>query len=121
MLKGRHLIEPGDFTLEEMNRLFDLAKQIEVDQGFLRESCRGKVLATLFFEPSTRTRLSFEAAMLRLGGSCLGFAEPIPVPLPKGRIWQIPYARFPVMRMLLSCVTPRRVLRWWRPGTPLYR
>jgi aspartate carbamoyltransferase catalytic subunit len=76
MLKGRSLIEPGNFSLEEMDGLFALAEKIEGEEGYLRESCRGKVLATLFFEPSTRTRLSFEAAMLRLGGSCLGFAEP---------------------------------------------
>jgi aspartate carbamoyltransferase catalytic subunit len=76
MLKGRHLIEPGNFSIEEMDGLFDLAVQIEEHEDYLRESCRGKVLATLFFEPSTRTRLSFEAAMQRLGGSCLGFAEP---------------------------------------------
>jgi aspartate carbamoyltransferase catalytic subunit len=59
-----------------MDGLFDLAEKIESDPAYLRESCRGKLLATLFFEPSTRTRLSFEAAMLRLGGACLGFAEP---------------------------------------------
>jgi aspartate carbamoyltransferase catalytic subunit len=76
MLKGRSLIEPGNFSLQEMDGLFALAEKIEGEEGYLRESCRGKVLATLFFEPSTRTRLSFEAAMLRLGGSCLGFAEP---------------------------------------------
>ncbi|MDR2742273.1 MAG: aspartate carbamoyltransferase [Treponema sp.] len=76
MLKGRHLVEPGDFSVEELEALFSLAERIEEDETYLRESCRGKVLATLFFEPSTRTRLSFEAAMLRLGGSCLGFAEP---------------------------------------------
>jgi aspartate carbamoyltransferase catalytic subunit len=76
MLKGRPLIEPLNFSVEEMDDLFALAEQIEKDQTYLRESCRGKLLATLFFEPSTRTRLSFEAAMLRLGGSCLGFAEP---------------------------------------------
>ncbi len=76
MIKGKHLIEPGNLSLEELNKLFGLAEIIENDPAFLRESCRGKVLATLFFEPSTRTRLSFEAAMLRLGGSCLGFAEP---------------------------------------------
>ncbi|MDR1390147.1 MAG: aspartate carbamoyltransferase [Treponema sp.] len=75
MLPGRSLIEPGDFTLEELNYLFSLSQKIEADKTFLRESCRGRLLATLFFEPSTRTRLSFEAAMLRLGGSCLGFAE----------------------------------------------
>jgi aspartate carbamoyltransferase catalytic subunit len=76
MLTGRSLVEPGDFTLDEMDDLFDLAERIEGGGDFFRESCRGKVLATLFFEPSTRTRLSFEAAMLRLGGSCLGFSEP---------------------------------------------
>ena len=76
MLKGRSLVEPEDFTLDEMEGLFSLAERIEKDEKYLRESCRGRLLATLFFEPSTRTRLSFEAAMLRLGGSCLGFAEP---------------------------------------------
>ena len=76
MLKGRSLVEPEDFSIEEMESLFSLAEKIEKDEKYLRESCRGKLLATLFFEPSTRTRLSFEAAMLRLGGSCLGFAEP---------------------------------------------
>ncbi|MFP3042210.1 aspartate carbamoyltransferase [Treponema primitia] len=76
MLKGRHLVEPGNFSIEEMAGLFTLAEKIEADPLYLRESCRGKLLATLFFEPSTRTRLSFEAAMLRLGGACLGFAEP---------------------------------------------
>jgi aspartate carbamoyltransferase catalytic subunit len=76
MLKGRHLIEPGDLSLEEMEGLFVLAEKIETEESYLREACRGKLLAALFFEPSTRTRLSFEAAMMRLGGSCLGFAEP---------------------------------------------
>jgi aspartate carbamoyltransferase catalytic subunit len=76
MLKGRHLIEPGDLSLEEMEGLFALAEKIETEEGCLREACRGKLLAALFFEPSTRTRLSFEAAMMRLGGNCLGFAEP---------------------------------------------
>ncbi|MDR2516861.1 MAG: aspartate carbamoyltransferase [Spirochaetaceae bacterium] len=76
MITGRHLVEPGDFSIEELDELFVLAERIEADQSYLRESCRGKLLATLFFEPSTRTRLSFEAAMMRLGGNCLGFAEP---------------------------------------------
>ena len=73
---GRHLIEPRDFSIAELDGLFGLAERIEAEPSFLRDSCRGRVLATLFFEPSTRTRLSFEAAMLRLGGACLGFAEP---------------------------------------------
>ena len=76
MLQGRSLIEPENFSLEEIDSLFSLAEKIETDECYLRESCRGKLLATLFFEPSTRTRLSFEAAMLRLGGNCLGFADP---------------------------------------------
>ena len=76
MLKGRSLVEPEDFSLDEMESLFLLAEKIEKDDKYMRESCKGRLLATLFFEPSTRTRLSFEAAMLRLGGSCLGFAEP---------------------------------------------
>jgi len=75
-LKGRSLVEPEDFTIEEMEHLFSVAAKIEKDEKYLRQSCQGKLLATLFFEPSTRTRLSFEAAMLRLGGSYLGFAEP---------------------------------------------
>jgi aspartate carbamoyltransferase catalytic subunit len=76
MLKGRHFIEPFNFSLEELEALFVLAEDIEARPERFQDCCRGKVLATLFFEPSTRTRLSFEAAMLRLGGSTLGFAEP---------------------------------------------
>ncbi|MDR0556270.1 MAG: aspartate carbamoyltransferase [Treponema sp.] len=75
MLTGRHFIEPDDFTLEEMDKLFSLAEKIEREPEYLRNSCKGKLLGILFFEPSTRTRLSFEAAMLRLGGACLGFAD----------------------------------------------
>jgi aspartate carbamoyltransferase catalytic subunit len=84
MLNGRHLIEPGNFSVAEMDTLFALAGRIEAEPDYLRESCRGRVLATLFFEPSTRTRLSFEAAMLRLGGSCLGFADPAASSTSKG-------------------------------------
>ena len=76
MLKGRHYIEPLNFSTEEMENLFSLAAEIEKDPKKYSDWCRGNVLATLFFEPSTRTRLSFESAMLRLGGSFLGFAEP---------------------------------------------
>ena len=76
MLKGRHFIEPLSFSIEEMEELFKKAEEIEKNPAQSKELCRGNVLASLFFEPSTRTRLSFEAAMLRLGGSCLGFAEP---------------------------------------------
>ncbi|MDR2842963.1 MAG: aspartate carbamoyltransferase, partial [Spirochaetaceae bacterium] len=75
MLKGRSLINPDDFTKEEFEYLFTVTRQILDDKGYLRQSCKGKIMASLFFEPSTRTRLSFEAAMLRLGGSVLGFAD----------------------------------------------
>lgn len=76
MLKGRHLIEPRDFAVEELELLYALAGRMEDDAAHFRDACRGRILATLFFEPSTRTRLSFEAAMMRLGGACVGFAEP---------------------------------------------
>ena len=76
MLKGRHLIEPGNLSIRELDDLFILAEAMIREPERYSEVCRGKILATLFFEPSTRTRLSFEAAMQRLGGSTLGFAEP---------------------------------------------
>ncbi|MEK6263873.1 MAG: aspartate carbamoyltransferase, partial [Clostridium sp.] len=75
MLKGRHLIEPMDFTLLELEEIFDYADEIIKEPANYAHKCDGKILATLFYEPSTRTRLSFEAAMLRLGGSVLGFSE----------------------------------------------
>ncbi len=75
MLKGRHVIEPGDLTNGEIEEICSLAEQIIVDPVSFQDVCRGKILATLFFEPSTRTRLSFEAAMLHLGGSVEGFAD----------------------------------------------
>lgn len=71
----RHLINPLDFTVEELDKLFDLANDMEKYPAKYAEICRGKKLATCFYEPSTRTRLSFEAAMLNLGGSVLGFSD----------------------------------------------
>ncbi|MBD5406395.1 MAG: aspartate carbamoyltransferase [Treponemataceae bacterium] len=75
MLKGRHLIEPGDLSVSEIDEICSLAEQMNVDPSAFQDVCRGKILATLFFEPSTRTRLSFEAAMLHLGGAVEGFAD----------------------------------------------
>lgn len=75
MLKGRHLIKPGDLSVSEIDEIISLAEQITVDPISFQDVCRGKILATLFFEPSTRTRLSFEAAMLHLGGTVEGFAD----------------------------------------------
>ena len=71
----RHLIDPLDFSKEEVEQLLDLADRIIADPTAYQEVCAHKKLATLFYEPSTRTRLSFEAAMLNLGGSVLGFAS----------------------------------------------
>ena len=71
----RHLINPLDFTTAELDKLFDLANDMEKNPAKYAEICKGKKLATCFYEPSTRTRLSFEAAMLNLGGSVLGFSD----------------------------------------------
>ena len=71
----RHLLSPMDFSVEELDKLLDLANDIEANPDKYKEACHGKKLATLFYEPSTRTRLSFEAAMLNLGGSVLGFSS----------------------------------------------
>ena len=71
----RHLLNPLDFSVEETTKLLDLAADIEKNPEKYREVCKGKKIATLFYEPSTRTRLSFEAAMLNLGGSVLGFSS----------------------------------------------
>ena len=71
----RHLMSPLDFSVEELNELLDLANDIEKNREKYAHACEGKKLATLFFEPSTRTRLSHEAAMLNLGGNVLGFSS----------------------------------------------
>ena len=70
----RHLMSPMDFSVEELDTLMDLADDIQKDPAKYAHKCDGKILATCFYEPSTRTRLSFESAMLRLGGQVLGFA-----------------------------------------------
>lgn len=84
MLKGRSLVDPKDFTTEELNEIFDLAKDIMENEKEYTHICDGKLLATLFFEPSTRTRLSFTAAMMRLGGQVLGFSEAASSSVSKG-------------------------------------
>ena len=71
----RHLMSPLDFSVEELDNLLDLAQDIEANPAKYAHACEGKKLATLFYEPSTRTRLSHEAAMLNLGGSVMGFAS----------------------------------------------
>lgn len=76
MLKNRNLIAPSDFSLEELDEVLSLAERIVRRPSDYADVCRGKILASLFYEPSTRTKFSFDAAMLRLGGRTLGFSDP---------------------------------------------
>ena len=71
----RHIMSPLDFSVEELDQMMDLAVDIEKHPDKYAHACDGKKIATLFYEPSTRTRLSFETAMLNLGGSVIGFAS----------------------------------------------
>ena len=71
----RHIMSPLDFSVEELDQLLNLANDIEANPKKYAHACDGKKLATLFYEPSTRTRLSFEAAMMNLGGNVLGFSS----------------------------------------------
>lgn len=71
----KHLLSPLDFSVEELDNLMDIAKDIKANPEKYAHACEGKKLATLFYEPSTRTRLSHEAAMINLGGSVLGFSS----------------------------------------------
>lgn len=75
MLKDRHLIDPQDFSIEELNEIILLGEKIANNPERFKDVCNGKILGTLFYEPSTRTRLSFESAMYRLGGDVVGFSE----------------------------------------------
>jgi len=82
--QGRDIISIEDFTREEINYILEISHAMEPLAQKGSDMLKGKILATLFFEPSTRTRLSFEAAMLKLGGSTIGFAEPEIASVKKG-------------------------------------
>ncbi len=75
MLKGKHLIDPQDCSVEELKEIILLGEKISNNPEKFNNLCSGKILGTLFYEPSTRTRLSFESAMIRLGGQVIGFSE----------------------------------------------
>ena len=80
----RHLVNTTDFSVSELDQLLCLAEQMRSSPEQYRQACAGRILATLFFEPSTRTRLSFESAMLSLGGNVIGFSEPTTTSATKG-------------------------------------
>ena len=75
-MKAKHLIDLGNLTTDELMEIISLANEIMKAPEKYSEACRGKILATLFYEPSTRTQMSFKTAMLRLGGSIIGFDNP---------------------------------------------
>ena len=105
----KHLIDPMDLSVEDIDRLLDRADDIAKNPEKYQEVCKHKKLATLFFEPSTRTRLSFEAAMLELGGSVLGFLPQILHLHPKEKVWQIQQELLNVTQISLRCVIQRKV------------
>ena len=84
LLKGRNLVKSEDFSVEEIDQILSLSQNIIENPSKYSRVCEGKLLATLFYEPSTRTRLSFESAMCRLGGSVVSFSEPNSSSVSKG-------------------------------------
>lgn len=83
-MKNKHLVKPDDFTVEEIDSIIELGMQIKQNPREYIKVCEGYLMATLFYEPSTRTRLSFEAAMSRLGGKIIGFSDPNASSVSKG-------------------------------------
>lgn len=108
----RHLLSPLDFSVEELGKLLDLAGDIEKNPDKYKEACKGKKIATLFYEPSTRTRLSFEAAMLNLGGSVLGFSSAASSSASKGE------SVSDTIRMI-SCYADICAMRHPKEGAPM--
>jgi aspartate carbamoyltransferase catalytic subunit len=84
MIKGKSLIEANDFSLEEIDDLLDFAGKIITREKDYSDLCKGNLIATLFYEPSTRTKFSFESAILRLGGQVIGFADAMTSSVSKG-------------------------------------
>ena len=108
----KHLLNPLDFSVEEISSLLDLATDIEHDLPRFAHVCDGKKIATLFYEPSTRTRLSFESAMLSLGGSVLGFSSAASSSAAKGE------SVADTIRMV-SCYADICAMRHPKEGAPL--
>ena len=108
----RHLMSPLDFTVEELDEILDLAGDIEKNPRKYAHVCDGKKLATIFYEPSTRTRLSFEAAMMNLGGNVLGFSSAASSSASKGE------SVADTIRMI-SCYADICAMRHPKEGAPL--
>lgn len=108
----RHLMSPLDFTVEELDEILTLAGKIEKDPEKYAHACEGKKLATCFYEPSTRTRLSFEAAMMNLGGNVLGFSSAASSSAAKGE------SVSDTIRMI-SCYADICAMRHPKEGAPL--
>lgn len=108
----RHLMSPLDFSVEELDQLLDLASDIEKHPEKYAHACDGKKLATLFYEPSTRTRLSFEAAMMNLGGNIFGFSSAASSSAAKGE------SVSDTIRMI-SCYADICAMRHPKEGAPL--
>jgi len=109
----RHLIDPTDFTLEELDSIFNLTTDIINKPDDFAHVCDGKILGTLFYEPSTRTRFSFEAAMLRLGGKVVGFSEPGSSSVKKGE-------SLPDTLRTVGAYTDIIAMRHHKEGAPKY-
>ncbi len=108
----RHLMSPLDFTTEELEKLFDLANDIERHPAKYAHACEGKILATCFYEPSTRTRLSFESAMTRLGGRVIGFSDAASSSASKGE------SVSDTIRVI-SCYADICAMRHFKEGAPM--
>lgn len=113
MIKVRHLIDPQDFSTKEIEELFELTTKIINNPERFADSCNGKILGTLFYEPSTRTRFSFESAMLRLGGKVIGFSEPGSSSVSKGE-------NLPDTLRTVGAYTDIIAMRHPREGAPKY-
>lgn len=108
----RHLMSPLDFSVDEVAKVLDLASDIEKNPAKYAHACDGKVLATLFYEPSTRTRLSFESAMIHLGGQVLGFSSAASSSASKGE------SVSDTIRMI-SCYADICAMRHPKEGAPM--
>ena len=108
----RHLMTPLDLTVEELDRLMETADDIIIHPEKYAHVCEGRILATLFYEPSTRTRLSFEAAMLRLGGRTMGFSEASSSSAAKGE------SVADTIRVV-SCFADIAAMRHFKEGAPM--